>query len=496
MRAFPLLMLLWLAVWAMPTRAEELIAVGEEGGDYIEADSAEYISGKTLSLSGDVIFHSESAFPGNTLEIRADSAVWDEENGRFSVPGEARMLIIEQEVELTGTGLEADLKARTGRMEAVQATARIDPEMFAGETGLLDRTYVRFRNGDPKLHLQAEAVSFHEEAGLPVLVFTRAKLSSIDPARADWTLRVKELMYTPGEMAALRSARLEVNGITVAYVPRYRVHLRKTQDFMTTTLPLPGRAKDDGFYLSQATYFDAGKVSADVYTQYFTKNDEFWTDAFVYSDVSEGTRVGLHLGRARLTDRWNDRVGQETRYDFFAQTEQEVDSPLIGKVEAGVNIAKFAQDAPAVTSRSNYGYVSASTPAIKLGEDARLLAGFGVHYWDYSYGDNEFLALRSRIKLAKETPWGIDYVEFQHADKFGASPFRFHDDFAENTLKGTKNFQALPHLTGRITVDYDIDLEHFDELTLGLAKEFRAFYLGLNYNFARGSAGIEYAVKF
>jgi len=496
MRVFPLLMLFLLATWALAAHADEQIAVGEEGRDYIEADSAEYISGKTLKLTGDVIFHSESVFPGDTLEIRAESAVWDEENGRFSVPGEARMLIIEQEVELTGLKLEADLRARTGRMETVQATARIDPGMLAGESGLIDRTYVRFRGDDPRLHLEAEVVTFHRGGDRPVLVFTRAKLSSIDPDRADWSLRVKELTFAPGEVASVRGARLEVNGISVAYVPRYHVKLRKGRDIVTTTLPLPGRAKDDGFYFSQATYVDAGKVSADIYTQYYTKNDEFWTDAFVFSDVSEGTRVGLHLGRARLSDRWNDRVGQETKYDFYAHTRRQVDSGLIGKVEAGVNIAKFEQDAPAVTSRSNYGYVGVSTQAVKLGERARMIAGFAVHYWDYSFGDNEFLALRSRAKLAKETPWGIDYVEFQHADKFGSSPFRFHDNFAENTLKVTKNFQALPHLTGRVTANYDLDLEHFDELTVGLAKEFRAYYLGLNYNFARGSAGVELAVKF
>jgi hypothetical protein len=172
MRAFPLLMLLLLAVWAMGAHAEEQIAVGEEGGDYIEADTADYVSGQTLVLTGDVIFHSESAFPGNTVEIHAESAVWDEENGRFSVPAEARMLILEQEVELTGQDLRADLKARTGRMDTVQATVRIDPEMLASESGLTDRTYVRFRGDDPKLHLQAEAVSFSEEGGKPVLMFT------------------------------------------------------------------------------------------------------------------------------------------------------------------------------------------------------------------------------------------------------------------------------------------------------------------------------------
>ncbi len=63
-------------------------------------------------------------------------------------------------------------------------------------------------------------------------------------------------------------------------------------------------------------------------------------------------------------------------------------------------------------------------------------------------------------------------------------------------LTATKNFQALPHLTGRVSVAYDFDLEHFDSLIVGLSKEFGSYYLGLNYDFARGSTGVEAALKF
>ena len=60
---------------------------GQDESDYIQADSGTYISGDRLELKGNVVFHTESAFPGVTIEVRADSAFWDEKTGVFTVPG-------------------------------------------------------------------------------------------------------------------------------------------------------------------------------------------------------------------------------------------------------------------------------------------------------------------------------------------------------------------------------------------------------------------------
>jgi hypothetical protein len=87
-------------------------------------------------------------------------------------------------------------------------------------------------------------------------------------------------------------------------------------------------------------------------------------------------------------------------------------------------------------------------------------------------------------------------VQYEHADKFGGSPFRFDDQFTENKLTANKNFQLLPHYTGRVTAAYNYDLNNFDELTVGLSRELRMYYVGMNYNFARASAGVEFALKF
>ena len=46
-----------------------------------------------------------------------------------------------------------------------------------------------------------------------------------------------------------------------------------------------------------------------------------------------------------------------------------------------------------------------------------------------------------------------------------------------------------------MTAAYNYDLNNFDELTVGLSRELRAYYIGMNYNFARAAAGLEFALK-
>jgi len=476
------------------------VALGEEAAeatDYLEADHGEYISGDRLELTGNVLLHTESAFPGLTVEVRAERALWSEAAGKLSVPGTTTLTLVEYALELSGEGLEADLAKRSGRLDAVRGVLRISPDLLADETGLVDSTYIRFRSDDPKLHLAGGDLQFYEDgSGVLLFEFSHATLSSTAPEHADWKLRVQRLLYAPGEFVSARNTRLEVAGLTVGYVPRFKTRLRRGRDFVSSTFPLPGLNEDDGLYFNQATFVDAGSFSADVYTRYLARNDEFWTDAFAYANLSESSRLGVHLGRDRSTDRFNERVGRTTRYDFYYQAKRRLEWPLIETCAFGANVAELKQDEPAVESRVNSAYAEVTTPAFKLDRDVRMVASFGARYYDYSWGGNEFLSLHSRVKVAKATPWGVDFVEFAHSDKSGATPFRFHDDFPQNLLRARKCFQLLPHLTGRVSADYDFDLEHFDLLTIGLSKEFTSFYLGANYNFARESAGIEVALKF
>ncbi len=499
MRGYLILLVLTIAAVVAPKAALCNISLlpGENDADYIEADTGTYISGDKLELSGNVVLHTESVFPGLTVEVRADSAVWDEKSSIFTVPGCTTVTILEYEMALTGTDLVANLVERTGSMGEVAGSVRIDPGLFADETGLIDRRYVRFRSDHPRVHLTGGDLEFYEDkSGVLLFEFHQARITTTESDDADLVLSVKRLLYAPDEFLSVRGVRVQAGGVSVGYIPRFKTKLRKGRSIVSFTVPLPGHSDDDGFYIKQATFFDVGKVSTDIYSNYYSRNDEFWADAFVYTDPSDNSRIGVHFGRNRTTDRWEERVGKTTRYDFYGWQRVKLDWPLVQQVVAGVNIAKLKQDIPEITSRSSYGYIELTTPSFRLDHDIRLLAAFGAHYYDYSFGDNEFLALRSRLKLAKSTPWGIDSVEFAHADKFGGSPFRFDDDFPENLLTATKNFQALPHLTGRVSAAYDFDLKHFDSLILGLSKEFGAYYLGLNYDFARGSTGVEVALKF
>ncbi|OPX22510.1 MAG: hypothetical protein B1H03_04290 [Planctomycetales bacterium 4484_113] len=177
----------------------------------------------------------------------------------------------------------------------------------------------------------------------------------------------------------------------------------------------------------------------------------------MFTDTSTNSRLGLTVGRRRTKDFYDHSVGRTTYYDLSWRLQKHPAGLPLDSIDFGLT---------------------------------------GVHYWNYSYGNNEFLAFKQRVKLARSTPVGLDFVQFVHADKFGASPFRFDDNFPENELTFQKNFLPLPKLSARMSGRYNYDREHFDNLVGGISHEFRSYWTGLSYDFARGSMSVELAIKF
>jgi hypothetical protein len=479
------------------TGGDAVVVSAGAPGDWIEADSGSYLTGDKLELRGNVILHTESAFPGAVIEIRADLAIWDEKSGIFSVPGTTSISVPTYELELHGEDLSVNMGKRTGSLDAVDGTLHFDPKMFADENGMVNRQYVRFTTDDPVVSLISEGMSFVTNAdGKLLFTFKRARLAPTDAASADFRIAVQEMLYTPGEQVIISNARMQASGMSVAYVPRFRYKLKSSNRAMHGTVPMPGYDEDDGLFIQQSEYWRRGDLAIDLKSEFFIQDQRYLPDVNIYTKPSETSALGVHFGRDRTRDLYRRRVSRSTNYDFYFKQNRAVDWPGVRRISYGVNYAKRRQDVPKLSSRSLGAYAEAQSKPLDLGGGVKAMGVFGAHYWDYDYGDSEFLALQSILRIARESPWGIDYVQYEHADKFGGSPFRFDDQFTENKLTANKNFQLLPHYTGRVTAAYNYDLNNFDELTVGLSRELRMYYVGMNYNFARASAGVEFALKF
>jgi hypothetical protein len=187
------------------TGGDAVVVSAGAPGDWIEADSGSYLTGDKLELRGNVILHTESAFPGAVIEIRADLAIWDEKSGIFSVPGTTSISVPTYELELHGEDLSVNMGKRTGSLDAVDGTLHFDPKMFADENGMVNRQYVRFTTDDPVVSLISEGMSFVTNAdGKLLFTFKRARLAPTDAASADFRIAVQEMLYTPGADAGKR----------------------------------------------------------------------------------------------------------------------------------------------------------------------------------------------------------------------------------------------------------------------------------------------------
>lgn len=465
--------------------------------DYLEADRAVYEAGGIWQLEGNIILHLESLLPDTPLEVRAEQMLYDEAKHKVRVPGALTIALTTYDLSLSGQDLTLDLEQGQGELADVQAQVTFDSSLLADETGLVNQQFVRLGAGrQPRLLLSGEKVLLARDTeGHSLLTFDHARLVTSSSTEPDLVFQLQRLLFSPGRFTSFTNLRVTASGITILYLPRWKQRHRKGIGVVNGSMPLPGRDSEDGWYVQQATFADYGSLHADLYSRYYFDHG-LRSEGFFFTDPSANSRLGVTVGRSRSKDFYEHSVDRTTYYDVSWRLRRHPQGSPVGLLDFGINYGRLKQDAPGVTSNRGYGFVTATTRPVELASNLRLIGSVGVHYWNYTYGENEFLAFKHRIKLAHATSVGLDYVQFVHADKFGASPFRFENNFPENELSFQKNFQPLSEFAARLSGRYNYDRERFDSLTAGVSHEFRSYWAGLSYDFARGSIGIEAAIRF
>ncbi len=465
--------------------------------DFIEADSATFTSEGKWEIAGNILLHLESLFEGAIIEVSASKMTFDEKNLLIEVPSEVEVNIPTFGVKILGINLIVNGTDKSGSLKKISGEFLLPKELFIEETGLVDMRFVRFLEGsEPKLKLRnGELEFFLGEDGMPRIRFTGAEFSSSASDKPDFLLKVKELLYVPNRSVSFRNLRITASGLTILYIPRLKRRAKEGFGLLGDSSILPGSDVEDGFYVLFSNFIDKGNFHADVYNKYFLERG-VWSEGFFYYEPNDDTRIGFSVGRSRKKDKFIRTVGEGKEFDFFFRGKLQGPIPQVSSTNFGINFGRIKQDNPKVASTRGYIFGELTSKPIVIGKKSRAIVASSAHYYKYDYGDMDFLALRHRVKVANETAYGLDFFEFIHSDKFGSSPFRFEDAFPENQLLFQKNIAPAPRFTARIFGNYNYDLQRFDNLALGVAREFDSYYGGLYYDFARGSIGFETALKF
>jgi len=469
-------------------------------GDFIEADSAVYTENGLWRLAGNVLISLSSLIEGSTVLIKAEDISYQEAEQRFESSGVVKFELPELGIHLEGNSLFLDGRSRKGKLESIRGKAKFSLDFLLDETGLHNYQYFRVPIGkEPELVLRKGRLEITEDAkGTLAFIFRGVELSTSATENPDFIIKAQEITYNPElpvKFNAFRNFRVTASGVSVFYFPKFKRTGAGALGLGGETLILPGKDIQDGFYLSYLNLNDFGNFHADIFSRYYPKIG-LWPEGYLYADLSQNTTAGFHIGKKRSRDLFNNRVGETALFEVYAKDSREEPLPILKSLDVSVSFGKFKQDIPNIKSDRLFLLAEATSKPFKIANGTRGILASSVSYYDYDYGGSEFLAFRHRIKIAHETPWGLDFLEFRHADKFGSSPFRFDDNFAENELFFQKNFAPIHSASARIFGKYNYELERFDTLAVGLSKEFRSYYGGLYYDFARGSTGIEFALKF
>ena len=375
-------------------------------------------------------------------QVAGDTFIYDYKTDTFIVKGNA----IVTQAKTTLTADQVDLKRRQRKAHAVGNVRIVDPlgEITGSEGDLnLDDETVDLVNGrvtdsNKTYRLEGEKISKGIGERYSVLngLFTTC---GCDPGTPAWSITAAQMDIHMGDEASARSARFNVLGYPVLYLP-YAVFPANTDRRSGFLIPRLGESGKRGFQIVQPYYFDINKSSdatvaldfesakrVGALAEYRLVNgidDYFALDSSFYDEHlrSQSSRV-----QDVVDTQINDTHIPMNRYDFIAMTRQHLTDNLTAYGDAlSVSDSLFLREMNVWTLSRDVGagktYPNGFATMRNAPSDFGLLNSFENGYarldgtWNQDLIQNQRFTLQTLPELSvsgrKELLGGLLYTDY------------------------------------------------------------------------------------
>jgi hypothetical protein len=213
--------------------------------------------------------------------------------------------------------------------------------------------------------------------------------------------------------------------------------------------------------------------------------------------LSEGTRNVAGLDRQRI----------ERKDSFVGTAEYDVSRPLSWVQRLHVNLeygdvraqeqAAAGQPRPApVRAKRLFANGDVEFDPVELGNNIFLTAGGGLRYVDYGELGESYSVVSGEAGIVIPAPrdgW-MNYITYRRRNTQGTALMGF-DEVRRQELDFAGQLRVQPQWRQTLHGVFDLDKQEFETLELGTMKRQRSYELGMYYDFARESAGLELGLR-
>lgn len=446
-----------------------IVSILEEGALLCSAEAGEYNSETGAArLSGNVDIQLE----GSGLVLRCDSMEFEPMLGRFSVDG----LVV---------GLPFDAIIPAERLP------REEPHTGGSS---------HFFSATPEaVYLRAERLRVEQSSARSEYVLSGVRLTHSPRPDPDLFVTASEARLEPGRRVLFKDVALVVSGFQVLAWPRLSRGLVKEKRLYGFGIPKVRFDNDIGVGWAQPFSVDAGMLKADGMLDYSPEYGlRSW--ALAYNEPTPGLRVGVAAGVISAVD---VRLRDVRRRDFATLTyQQTLPSPLPGLRTASFSaeygeVAAYTDPLPGAHLPGVYAYdkrfaaeASVDLTPVPLAEDLYFTGAGRAAFFDYSDSGKDYDVLGGSAGLIYHQPGFDNYLLYRLNSTSGEPVFSF-DEVRERELDFAASLRLHPEWRHVVRGIYDVDRDEFDQLEVGAMKRQRSYEIGMYWDFARESAGVE-----
>lgn len=476
--------------------------------DRLEADDAR-ISADGLIEATHGTLYINSLVEGETLLAQADyiSVSYDSEAEEAELTGAELSGNVLLQLSGTDLRLECDGLYYDPLMEQLEVEGllfNLPVEWFAKE-GQLGEQVLRANFGDniytplpDSVRLTAGRARVAYDAAQREFVLDDVKLSHSSRPDPDLYVHADRLRLTAGDQVIIEGFSAHMSGLELFAWPRISRNLRRGDRMVSLDFPIFRFEKDVGFAWKQGVNLDVNEFHADVLLDY-APDYGLLSNYLVSIKPYAGTEVGIETGTRSVFD--INRVSVERRADYNLLWRQTVTGDgwfrdLALSVEYGEMAAFTAaqpdQGIPAQRQEDTrvFGDGQLEFPLVNLGSNLYLTTGAVGRYVEYEDAGQRYRVAGAFGGLIFHHD-GFDHFVLYRAHRINGEPLFSFDEVRLREVDLMTSLRLHPEWRHVIRGIYDVDDGEFNQLKVSALKKQKTYEIGMYWDFARESAGIE-----
>jgi hypothetical protein len=474
------------------------------GPDYLEIQgSPEYSKGIVRIKGGGVRLFINSLVAGTTITVYADSAIYNTLTGEAELSGGVMLEVPSVQLRLDCSYFNYDPLMERMHIEGAQLKLPLGllPPGVLAERSIRPGFTGHFYTPDPEyIYVKTALGLIDYNPRRRAFEMSEVRLTTSSHPNPGFYLQARNLSIGQDNRLRLTGIAVHMSGLKLLAWPSYKRGPRKEAQPLSFGFPSVSVDRNEGLSWKQPVTLNFGHYQAEGVADYA---DEYGLllSTRITQEISPGFNFTLRSGVRNVSGLDRERI--ERGDSLVSELSYDVKQPADGveRLRLNAEYGEVTATTPRRPGQPEISQVEATRLAasgmidfspVLLGNGVFMTFGGRASYVDYGGLDDHYSVYGGEAGLVLPSPHDDfnNYIVYRYRETDG-NPRMGFDEVRREELDFAGQLKLQPGWRQTLHGVYDIDKQLFDTLELGAMRRQRSYELGMYYDFARESAGLE-----